>query len=91
MFAGDVITAPIVGSILSGYITSKIGGYESEHALPIAIFVGIFSIAFAMPCPFLDDITTFAIIMWLYLFTGCFIMPILTGVMLNSVEPLQRP
>lgn len=44
----------------------------------------------ALPVPWLDNFRPFAFFMWFLLFFGGFILPPLTGIMLNSVEEHQR-
>jgi len=43
--------------------------------------------ALAMPIPMLNDFLTICIMLWLYFFFGAIMLPILTGVMISSVEP----
>lgn len=90
-FSVTAITAPIGGAILSGYYGSKIGGYGSRYALPSAIGAGIICGVAAFPIPIYDNFTYLIGSIWIMLFTGGFILPIVTGVMLSSVEPNMRP
>ena len=44
----------------------------------------------SLPVPFLDSFMAVIILMWILLFCGGFILPILTGIMLNSVHFHER-
>jgi hypothetical protein len=54
-FMGSCVTAPIFGTILSGYITRKLGGYESKYVLHSAFVFGLVGIALAIPTPFITN------------------------------------
>jgi MFS transporter, Spinster family, sphingosine-1-phosphate transporter len=89
-FGVTAITSPIGGALLSGYWGSKIGGYGSKYALPSAIFAGVICCITAVPVPFLDNFVFVICCIWIMLFCGGFILPIVTGVMLTTVEPEMR-
>ena len=44
----------------------------------------------SLPVPFIDNFTGVIILLWLLLFCGGFILPILTGILLNSVGVHER-
>lgn len=81
------VTSPISGAILSGYLSKKIGGYESKRVVPMALVAGIVSIVAVVPFPWVDDYRYGILIIWVVLFCGAFILPILNGVLLCVVEP----
>lgn len=44
----------------------------------------------ALPCPFIDNFYLFFVFIWLLLFFGGFIVPVVTGILLVSVKPNER-
>lgn len=84
------MTAPIFGAVLSGYVGSKIGGYTSKYALPSCIFAGSVCVVVACAVPFTDDFRALIFLIWMLLFAGGYILPCMTGIMLNQVEPHLR-
>ena len=53
-------------------------------------FVSLFACCSAIPMPWIDDLVGVIVCLWLLLFFGGFIMPNLTGILLNSVPPKER-
>ena len=90
-FAVGCVTAPVLGAILSGIVASRFGGYTSPHAMPSVIVAALVAVAVALPVPYFDSLWVVGALLWLLLFVGAFIMPILTGVMLHTVEVDDRP
>lgn len=90
-FAIVCITAPVLGAVLSGVVASNFGGYTSPHAMPAVIVAALMALAVALPVPYVDSFRLVAALIWLLLFLGAFIMPILTGVMLHTVDVNDRP
>ena len=85
-------TAPISGVITSGILTTKMGGYNTLKAQYMQCIVGICAVLSALPIPWIskDHFIVFAFFIWLLLFFGGFILPPMTGIMLNSVSEYQR-
>jgi sugar phosphate permease len=79
-------TAPISGVIMSGIITTKLGGYNTLKAQYTQCVMGICAVISALPIPFMTNFHAFATFIWLLLFFGGFILPPMTGIMLNSVS-----
>jgi hypothetical protein len=52
--------------------------------------MGFLATVVALPIPFIDDFTMVIVLMWALLFCGGFILPILTGILLNSVGLYER-
>ena len=52
--------------------------------------VGFCAIAVALPMPWFTEFWVVGLLTWLLLFFGGFIVPPLTGVMINSVPPKHR-
>ena len=84
------ITAPILGAIASGFIANWCGGYESKIILPVAMSFGLVGGIIGMFEPFTDNFYIAVTILWIDLFAGGILAPILTGVSLASVEPELR-
>lgn len=47
--------------------------------------------AFCIPCPFMNDFITMLVFVWLACFMQGFIEPIMMGIILNVVTPIERP
>ena len=90
-FALTCITSPILGALVSGKISLGFGGYESPKAIPTCIFYGLIAISASLPFPFVDNYKICILLIWIVLFCGALILPIMTGIMLSSVEPELRP
>lgn len=54
------------------------------------IVVGLLAVIVAIPVPFVNEFWQVAVLFWLLLFFGGFIVPPLTGVMINSVPQNQK-
>lgn len=82
------ITGPILGVFVGGKITTALGGYTSMSNLYSIMTMAIFSIAFALPIPFMKPGQTVPIVglLWLELFAGGYMLPSMTGMMLNTVD-----
>ena len=83
-------TSPTVGVIVGGVVTSWIGGYQSPLAVPLCLISGTFAFLFGIPIPFVTNFPVFCTFLWIQLFFGSFLMPSLTGVMINSVSKRQK-
>jgi len=71
-------------------VTHKYGGYESPNALKIASVASIVALASALPVPFVNSFWLFLLLLWILLFAGGFIVPVVTGIILISVKPSLR-
>jgi MFS family permease len=85
-FASVSITAPILGAIVSGFVGSKIGGHESPYTIPICISASVVCNLCAVMVPMFDSIKIFLPLLWIMLFAGGLMFPMLIGVMISSVE-----
>lgn len=85
MFATVSATSPTLGIIISGLVTTKVGGYETKHSVLIPLLscfiVGILSNIVVAP----NNEIAFSIYFWLYLFFGSVCLPPMTGIILTSV------
>ncbi len=52
--------------------------------------ISLFAVGSALPIPFVDNFTIFKILIWLLLFFGGFIVPVMTGILLTSVKQHER-
>jgi MFS family permease len=85
------ITGPTIGVIVGGYITTKvIGGYTSRWAIYVCLGVGLMASMVGIPMPYVNNFWAFLVCLWLLLFFGGFMMPNLTGILLNSVPIRER-
>ena len=91
LYSGASITGPTVGVLVGGFITTTyIGGYTNRRALTLCFFVSLLACVCALPIPLLDNLILVIVFLWLVLFFGGFIMPNLTGILLNSVPSRER-
>jgi MFS family permease len=86
-FMGTCITSPISGALFSGYITKKVGGYESKYIIPVAFMASLVGCAAGIPTPLVKNFHIAISLFWVVLFVGSVILPIMTGVLLTVVEP----
>lgn len=89
LYTTTSITGPVGGVIMGGIITTYFGGYNTYKSHRLQQFIGICAVACALPIPFVD-FSVFAWLMWLLLFFGGFLLPQVTGIMLNTVEEKKR-
>ena len=91
-FSATIITAPCLGAIVGGLITSRLeGGYNNKNALFLCFIVYLLFCAFCIPCPFINNYTLFLSIIWVAIFMQGFIEPIMMGIILNFCSPVERP
>lgn len=84
-FMTTCITAPTFGIILGGYLATKLKSNDSMLSLSSCVVLAVFALTFSIPIPFIQDIYSFSVLLWLILFCGAAIMPILTGIIISSV------
>ena len=82
------VTGPIFGVIFGGFVSSKIGGYNQPKCVYVTAAVSFFAVIVSAPAGFIPShlFPIQVVLLWFLLFAGGFIMPNLTGMMLNSVE-----
>ena len=85
-FSIIVATSPIVGMILGGVLSQKVGGYEAKNAVYIPLFSSLCVCILANIVPLADDFILFDILFWFYLFFGSIILPVANGIVLCSVD-----
>jgi hypothetical protein len=74
-----------MGIICGGVVFTYIGGYSAPGSFPLMIGIGVMAVLVSLPAPFLDSKIAVYLMMWLLLFFGAFMLPTMTGIMLNSV------
>jgi MFS transporter, Spinster family, sphingosine-1-phosphate transporter len=89
-FAIICVTAPTSGAIASGPVTKRVGGYESDNALRLALFLGMICGLIALPIPLSNNFFFICTALWFYLFIGGMLVPLITGVYLANVEQEYR-
>lgn len=85
-FAIVSVTGPVLGVIVGGNVTACLGGYNNRKSLYLCMAVALSTIVIATPIAFLNNFTIFVICLWLFLFFGGFVLPCMTGIMLNTVD-----
>lgn len=89
-FAITCLTAPFMGIVVNGFIITSMGGYNSPKSFTLCVAVACLGMLIALPIPFsTSKYLTYSLI-WLLLFSGAFLVPTLTGIMLNSVEESKK-
>ena len=85
-FAVVIITSPIIGIILGGIISGKIGGYDTEKAIYIPLIASFFDCVLANITPLTSNLYIFLPLFWIFLFLGSILLPVIHGIILVSVD-----
>ena len=82
------VSGPVLGVVFGGFVSGKIGGYNHPHSIYLTAAVSLFAVACSAPAAFIPAalFPVQVVLLWCLLFAGGFIMPNITGVMLNAVE-----
>lgn len=89
-FTFTSLSAPTLGVITGGSLIHHYGGYSSPIALKISCLMAFMALAVGVPVPFVTNFIFFFVLIWLLLFFGGFIVPVVTGILLISVKPHER-
>lgn len=84
-FSITSLSAPILGVIIGGVIITHLGGYNTPKAQKTLIISGVCAVICGLPVPFMPEFYQTGILIWLLLFFGGYVVPPLTGVVINSV------
>jgi len=84
------ITAPTLGVMIGGHVSTSLGGYTGKHALQYCLVVAILGTVVAMPIPYFDSLWIIIPLLWLLFFFGGALLPTLTGVMISSIKLKAR-
>jgi MFS family permease len=87
-----ILTAPFVGSIMGGIITTKLGGYTTRGAFIQILIIYMILLGACLPISFVHKgyYYMFGICLWFIVFVFGYTEPILMGIMLNMVSPPER-
>lgn len=85
-----ILTAPFVGSIMGGIITTKLGGYTTRGAFIQVLIIYMILLAASLPISFVKNYYFFGVCLWFIVFVFGYTEPILMGIMLNMVSPPER-
>lgn len=88
IFAFVSISGPVVGVMVGGWISSKLGGYNNPKSIYLNAAISIFSIIVSVPIPYLglDIVWLQVTLLWFMLFSGGMMLPAIMGLMLNTVD-----
>lgn len=67
-------------------MTTYFGGFNDVRAAQSILAMASFSIAVALPIPFISNPKILLVLLWLLLFSGASVLPGLSGIMLNTIE-----
>ena len=79
------ITGPIFGVIIGGNVTSYLGGFREKWALITTLLMSVLCLLTSAPAPFTTNSTAFLTLLWFLLFFGGYMMPSLSGMMLETI------
>lgn len=89
-YAFTCLTAPFMGVIIGGICFSSVGGYNSPKSFLGLLIASLVGLIFTLPIPFTSVKVSLYAQVWISLFVGAFMLPTMTGTMLNSVEESRR-
>jgi MFS family permease len=91
-FSITSLSAPAGGVIVGGIIMTASGGYSKVKSMKILIVMALGCVMCALPIPFINkgQFWLIALLFWFMLFFGGFILPPLTGLMIQAVPNNQR-
>ena len=89
-FAITCVTAPIFGVIFSMVIFNCIGGYNKSRSHDAVCIFALLACVVACPIPYLSDVNTVFVLLWLVFFFGSIMLAPSVGIMLNQVKPSRR-
>ena len=94
------MSGPVLGVVVGGILTTKAGGYSSVKGQKMQCYFGCVSVLAALPMPFIGDVNKFpktnrdawifGALLWLVLFCGGFVLPQITGMLMESVGKYQK-
>lgn len=88
LFTFVSISGPVLGVVFGGWLSSRLGGYNSPKSLYFMAAVSVFAIFVSVPIPYLGYETQWLqiVFLWIMLFCGGMMLPAIMGMMLNSVD-----
>ena len=85
-YAITTATGPVLGAIFGGIVSHKLGGYRTFSTLVFCLIMGLVGCTAAVPAPFTSSFPIFIGLLWIVLFAGGAVMPLITGQMISSVK-----
>ena len=85
-FTFVVVTSPAAGIIVGGLLATKVGGYDTEKAIYIPLIASFLVCILANITPITSNVIVFLPLFWAYLFFGSVLLPVVSGIILVSVE-----
>ena len=79
------ILGPSCGSLLGGYLSNKVGGYENKRSIFIMLFFGLLASLSIVPLIIANDLINFSLALLLFFFTTSATLPTLSGYTVDSV------
>lgn len=79
------ILGPSCGSLLGGYLSNKVGGYENKRSIFIMLFFGFLASLSIIPLIIANDLINFSLALLLFFFTTSATLPTLSGYTVDSV------
>lgn len=93
LVAVTVITATSLGALIGGFLTTRLlGSYTNPKTIYLCLVLYLILALAALPLSFLPSSLKYLFIclVWIIMFCHGFMEPILTGILLNSVEAPYR-
>jgi len=93
LVAVTVITATSLGALIGGFLTTRLlGSYTNPKTIFLCLFLYLILTLAALPLSFLPSSLKYLFIglVWIIMFCHGFMEPILTGILLNSVDAPYR-
>ncbi len=75
-------TAPALGLILGGKVSTALGGYTGPYAISFCFTSSILAFLISLPIPYTESTSLIVACFWFWLFFGASMMPTLMGLML---------
>ena len=85
-----IVGNPFIGSEISGFFTSRVGGYKNKNSMYILLCFYIFAVGTFTPAPFLNVWWHFLICAGLFQIFGSAVLPALAGIMNGSIAPESK-
>lgn len=79
------LLGPSCGSLLGGYLSNKVGGYENKRSIFIMLFFGLLASCSIVPFITAIHLINFSLAMLIFFFTTSATLPTLSGYTVNSV------
>lgn len=84
-------TAPTSGVVVGGIFVQKVlNGYESKHSITFVCFQLLLCSVFILPIYFFESLFTISLMLWLLLFFGGSVVPILQGISISTLPHSLR-